>query len=128
MSTPSKRTVPRAGFSMPWMARISELLPAPLAPTMATISPAAISSDDAGQRLGVAVVEVEAVDLQQRRAHAHLLLAEIDVEHGLVARDLGRRALGDLLAVAHDHDLGGQRHDRAHHMLDQQDGEPGLRH
>ena len=45
MSVPSKRMLPCAGFSMPWMVRISELLPAPLAPTMATISPAAISSD-----------------------------------------------------------------------------------
>ena len=44
-STPSKRSEPRAGFSMPWMARISELLPAPLAPTMVTISPAATSSE-----------------------------------------------------------------------------------
>ena len=69
MSAPSKRTVPRAGFSMPWMARISELLPAPLAPTMATISPAAISSDTSVQRLGVAVVEVEALDLEQGGAH-----------------------------------------------------------
>ena len=54
-----------------------------------------------------------------------LLLAEIDVEHRLVARDLLRRALGDLLAVAQHHDLGGQRHDRAHDVLDQQDGEAG---
>ena len=45
MSVPSNRIEPRTGRSMPWIARISELLPAPLAPTIATISPAAISRE-----------------------------------------------------------------------------------
>jgi hypothetical protein len=39
MSRPIEADRPRARLSMPAMVRMSEVLPAPLAPTMATISP-----------------------------------------------------------------------------------------
>ena len=45
MSSAANRMRPRAGLCMPAMVRISEVLPAPLAPTMATIAPSSISSD-----------------------------------------------------------------------------------
>ncbi len=42
-----KRMLPERGFSMPAMVRMSEDLPAPFAPTIATISPCGTSSDTA---------------------------------------------------------------------------------
>ena len=47
---------------MPAMVRISEVLPAPLAPTMATIAPCGDLERHAGERLRVAVEEVEVLD------------------------------------------------------------------
>ena len=64
ISAPRKRMRPRAGLSMPAMVRISEVLPAPLAPTMATIAPSLDLQRDAVERLGVAVEHVEVFDLQ----------------------------------------------------------------
>ena len=51
---------------MPAMARISEDLPAPLAPTMATISPLRHFERDVGERLRVAVVEIEVLDREHQ--------------------------------------------------------------
>ena len=48
---------------MPAMVRISDDLPAPLAPTIATISPLRHLERHRGQRLRVAVVEIEVLDL-----------------------------------------------------------------
>ncbi len=45
ISTPSKAIEPRRGFSIPAIARISEVLPAPFEPMMATISSASTSSE-----------------------------------------------------------------------------------
>ena len=56
--------LPRAGLSMPAMVRMSEVLPAPLAPTMATMAPCSISKRDAVERLRVAVKHVEVLDLE----------------------------------------------------------------
>ena len=53
---------PRAGRCMPAMVRISEVLPAPLAPTMATIAPSSDLERDAVERLRVAVEHVEVLD------------------------------------------------------------------
>ena len=68
MSTPSKRTVPWAGFSMPWMVRISELF----AGTIGADDGHDLARGDfqrhAVERLGVAVEEVELVDFEE---HAH---------------------------------------------------------
>ena len=56
---------------------------------------------DAVERLGVAVEEVEILD---REHQPRASVAEIDIEHGRVAHDLCRRALGDDLAVVQHHD------------------------
>ena len=60
----------------------------------------------------------------RRRMH---IGAEIGADHLRILHDLLRRAFRDLLAVIeHDH-VFGNGHDRAHHMLDKDDGEPALR-
>ena len=46
-------------------------------------------------------------------------LAEITIEHRLLADDTRRRTLCDDFAVMKDDDGSRQRHDRAHDMLDQ---------
>ncbi len=51
---------------MPAMVRMSEVLPAPLAPTMATIAPSRDLERDAVERLGVAVKDVEVLDAQHQ--------------------------------------------------------------
>ena len=54
-----KRIVPARGRSMPAIVRMSDDLPAPFAPTMATISPCGDLERHAVERLRVAVVEIE---------------------------------------------------------------------
>ena len=56
---PESDAARRAARSMPAMVRMSDDLPAPFAPTMATISPCGTSSETPVERLRVAVVEVE---------------------------------------------------------------------
>ena len=75
---------PERGTSMPAMARISDDLPAPFAPMMATISPSADVEAHVGQRLRVAVEEIEVLDA---RASDFGLFAEVALEH---ARDGAR--------------------------------------
>ena len=53
---------------MPAMVRIRLDLPAPLAPTMATSSPSAADSETRVERLGVAVEEVQLLDLEDHTA------------------------------------------------------------
>ena len=51
---------------MPAMVRISEVLPAPLAPTIATIDPSRDLERDAVERLGVAMEDVEGLDREHQ--------------------------------------------------------------
>ena len=119
-----KRTVPHGRFSMPAMVRMSEDLPAPFAPTMATISPLPTSSADAGERLGVAVIQIEiARPGGNPGPHFRHSFAEVALEHRGVAHHLLGRAARDHLAVVQHADVLRERHHRAHHVLDQQDGE-----
>ena len=55
---------------MPAMVRISVVLPAPLAPTMATIAPSVDVERDAVERLGVAVEHIEVLDCEHHTASA----------------------------------------------------------
>src|SRR4051812_9255735 len=59
----------------------------------------------------------------RRSASDFSFLAEIALEHGGIAYDGLRRAFGDLLAMVQDDDMLGERHDRAHDVLDQQNGD-----
>src|SRR5690349_20061708 len=51
-------------------------------------------------------------------------LAQVALQHRRVSHHLLRRAAADHLAVVEHHHMLGQRHHRAHHVLDEQDGEP----
>ena len=94
-----KRSCPRAAARCRRCVRMSEDLPAPLAPTMATISPCADLERDVGERLRVAVVEIEVLD---REHQTFGLLAEVALEHRRVAHHLlGRAARDDLAVVQH---------------------------
>ena len=52
---------------------------------------------------------------------------EIGSDDVRVLHNVFRRAFRDLLAMVEHDDMAGDRHDRAHHMLDDDDGEPPLR-
>ena len=62
---------PADGRSRPEIARSSVLLPAPLLPTSATMSPSAHREIDAAQHADMAVADFQAAHLQQGRAGAH---------------------------------------------------------
>ena len=81
---------------------------------------------NAGERLGVAVVEIEIANRQHQERPAPFdgVLAEVAVQHRRIAHDRGRRAARDHLAVVEHDDLIGERHHRAHHVLGQQDRDP----
>ena len=105
---------------------------------------------DALQGVDVAVVGVEVGDLEQRHGQASVRagsrrlpaascrrcrrhppparrgLAQVGLDDALVALDLGRRALGDALAVVEHRDALGDAHDDAHLVLDEQDGHAAL--
>ena len=106
---------------MPAMARISEDLPAPLAPTMATISPFGDLQRDVGERLRVAVVEIEVFDSRSIRPRSPRR-GSIRAPPGRARSPAGApRAITSPWCSTHD--VLRQRHHRAHHVLDQQDGE-----
>src|SRR6516165_6782540 len=65
--------------------------------------------------------------MRASRKVMHIAGAEISADHFWILHDLFRRALGDLLAVIEHHDVTRDRHDRAHDMLDDDDGKAGLR-
>ena len=70
MSVPRSMMRPRAGRSMPAMVRISVVLPAPLAPTMATIAPSGDLERHAVERADVAVEHFEVLDGEHHTASA----------------------------------------------------------
>ena len=106
MSRPSKRIVPARGVSMPAMVRISEVLPAPLAPTMATISPCrhlerhADRAPARRRRTG----RGRARSAWTGSRIASRLLAEVALEHAPGSRttSAGRALRDDLAVVQHD--------------------------
>ena len=73
MSTPSKRTVPRCGRTVPEITLNSVVLPAPLGPTSPTISPAATESETLVERAQAAELDADVAQLKHRgipRPHA----------------------------------------------------------
>src|SRR5437868_1477407 len=110
MSAPSKTMRPRAGASRHTTDFSSEDLPAPLAPSRHTSSPARTVSDTprsastAPYRATTSVISSNALHV----------LAEVALHHGGVGLHLGRRALRDLLAVVEHHHAVGHAHDESH--------------
>src|SRR5689334_5210366 len=93
--------LPRRGRSSPATVFSSVLLPAPLGPSSATISPGPTVSDTADS---TRMSPYAASRSRMSSTHGALLIgAEIDVDDGGVRRDRCGRSLGDLLAGAqHD--------------------------
>ena len=132
------RSAPEVGRIRPEMTRISVVLPAPLGPMTPTASPWRTSSDTSKSAWKVAVA---GADRLRARAWARSLLserppvrrggrrggrtrgvgAEIDLDHARIAGDVGREALGDLLAVIEHHDPVDHPHQHAHDVLDPDD-------
>ena len=113
---------PRAGRSMPAMVRISDVLPAPFAPTTATIVSLGDVEGNALERLRVAIKQVELLDsaafsqLPQRRDRTA-------PRRGPAPRS--RACLRNRGPMVQHQDLCSERHHGAHHVLDQQNGQPG---
>src|SRR5580700_695703 len=57
----------------------------------------------------------------------HVTRAQIGPNHVLVCDHLVGAAFGNLLPVIEHHDVPRHRHDRAHHVLNDDDGQPALR-
>ncbi len=72
----------------------------------------------AAEDLHLPVAGVDVLDLEQ----GHALPPEVRVQHQRIVGDLGRRALGDALALAQDDDAPAERHDDFHVVLDDDEG------
>ena len=136
-SAPSKWMPPRTGRCRPARARISVVLPAPLAPSRATASPWRDLQVDAVQDRRCAIPRDEAADaehlLARRWARGHRSggiggerVAEVGAAHVVVGLDLGRRAGGQALAGVEHDDLVGDGHDQRHVVLDQHHRHAGV--
>ena len=105
------------------MARSMVVLPAPLAPTTESVSPSSTVERHAAERGQVAVRHLDV--RSSRRLMTASLLAEIGLDDAPVAGDLGGRPLGELLAVVQHDEPVGERHDRLHHVLDDEQAHAG---
>src|SRR5215208_1486295 len=114
---PSKTTSPFVR-TMPEIARSVVVLPAPLAPSSATISPSFTSSETPCSAL---TGPYRASTL--RSSSSGIFLAEVGLDDGGVRAHLGGCPLGDLAAEIEDVHAVGDRHHEVHVVLDEQDGE-----
>src|SRR5690606_18325343 len=119
--SPLKRISPSATRFKPLMARKMVLLPAPLAPSSTTSSPWPTSrlTPSRARKLPY---------LTTTLSSCSIVTPQVSLDHLRIALDLGRRALGDLLAVVEHDDLVRKAHDHVHLVLDQADGQPVLDH
>src|SRR5690242_16501734 len=109
----SRNTSPASGLTMPMRHLISVLLPFPLVPSSATVSPSRTSIDTP--------CSTRTAPYPASTSRTTILLAKVGLLHGGVADDLVRRALCDALArVQHDDALGAAHHG-AHDVLDHDD-------
>src|SRR3990167_659466 len=115
ISWPSNEIEPLLVLLMPEMAMKIELLPAPLAPSSTTSSPLPAC------RLTLSRARKLPYDSETPSSFS-MFGSQVSVDHQRVAADLGRCALGDLLAVVQHDDLVGQAHDHVHLVLDQAHG------
>ena len=98
------------------------VLPAPLGPRSATISPAPTVSVDAAQRAQVAVGGLEVAHLKHDAPPSRSPPRYASM-HGGIGGDRRRRALGDLLARAQHDEAAAEVHQRPHDVLDHQHGD-----
>src|SRR5438876_3302685 len=109
------RIDPRCGRTRPATHFISVLLPLPLVPSSATVSPASTLSETPRSAL---TAPYPASSPSMAR-----LSAKIGLLHPLVRHDLGRRADGDDPARVEAHHALGKAHHGLHDVLDHDDGD-----
>src|SRR5215471_12774042 len=122
MTCPSKRTLPPVLRTVPEMARRVVVLPAPLAPSRATIVPSSTFSDTPCS----ALTEPYDAWTSVSSSSAIGLSPQVRVDDRLVLAHLARGALGDLLAEVQHHHPVGDAHDQVHVVLDHEQGEAEL--
>src|SRR4051812_18362728 len=125
MSVPANVTLPARGAMMPLIVRSVVVLPAPFDPIRVTISPSRTSIEmplSASMRpydvrrfsirsRGSPAARGARSVIASRLARGGSAGAEVGLDHGRVALDLDRDALGDLLAVIEHRDALGDLHD-----------------
>ena len=138
---PNSRTSPLLGPMRPLIVRSVVVLPAPLLPMSATISPSRTTSDTLLQRVDASVEDVDLAQLDDRRrvrrrggavavpahegvAHAVRISSFAPVpRYASMTRGSFRTSagttLGDLLAVIQHDDAIAHLHDEAHVVLDE---------
>src|SRR5579871_3577128 len=97
------------------MVRRSVVLPAPLGPSSATISPSSTVSDTCQRACRSPWDASSSCTVSMRYP------AQVGVDNPLIARDRAGSALGDLLTGAKHHDAVGDPKHRLHEMLDHND-------
>src|SRR5262252_8808321 len=103
---------------MPMMHLISVLLPLPLVPRRATVSPSRTSIETP--------CSTRTAPYPASTSRTTILLAKVGLLHGGILDDLGWRALGDPLPGVEHHDAFGEAHHRAHDVLDHDDRDATL--
>src|SRR2546422_8119284 len=113
-SRPSSTSDPAAMRFSPAMTLISVVLPAPFGPTTQTSSPAATSSDTSHSAVAAPYFATTFLISSMRLAQ------ESRDDIGLL-HDVGGFAFGNDPSMIENDDAIRQRHDRAHHVLDEDD-------
>src|ERR1700747_1246289 len=127
-SMPSKLIDPDDSATSPEIARSVVLLPAPLAPSRPTASPALMLMETweiAGTEPYAALMPLSSSMGASARWRMYIG-PEIGADDLRIFHDLLGRAFRDLLAMVEHDDMPRHRHDRAHHVFDDDDGEPPL--
>src|SRR5205814_5777274 len=109
----SRRISPGSGATMPMMHLMSVLLPLPLVPSSATVSPSRTSRDTP--------CSTRTAPYPASTSRTTSLLAKVGLLHGRVPHDLLRRAFGDAFARVEHHDALGEAHHGPHDVLDHDD-------
>src|SRR5690349_15349415 len=101
------------------MTLMSVVLPAPLGPTTQTSSPPRIASE-------ISHSAVAAPYFATIESSASMGPSEKCRHHVRLFHHFGRHTLGDNDAMLEHDDAVGERHDGAHHVLDEKDGRPRI--
>src|SRR5205823_10072823 len=115
MLRPAKWMVPDCGRTRPEIARRVVLLPAPLAPSSVTISPASTRSD---RPRTASTLPYAAATRSSSSSGTVVRLPEIGGDDFGVAQHLRRRAVGDAAAEVEHRDVIGDLLDQMHVVID----------
>src|SRR4029077_11667841 len=102
-SSSASRTLPLIAGIIPTTAFSSVLFPAPLGPTIVTISPRPTVADAPVTIGAPPYPALRSTTLRCAAGRSPSLADEIGIQHLLASGDVSHRALGDDLALRHDH-------------------------